>query len=108
MFFGEGPTEIVEGSFNDIARSPFTCEDIRFTYKAPYIYANVLKWPEDGEVLIKSLAKESKHFRGDLKTVELLGFDGRVTCERLEEGLKIKVDQEISTSYPVCLKLLID
>lgn len=106
--FGEGPTEIVEGCMNDVARSPFTSEDIRFTYKAPYIYANILKWPDNGEVVIKSLAKGSKHFEGHLQAIELLGFDGKVTYERLEEGLKINVDQPINTTFPVCFKITID
>jgi len=41
--FGEGPTEIVEGAFTDVDRAPFTSEDMRFTYRVPHIYCNVLR-----------------------------------------------------------------
>lgn len=31
--FGEGPTQVVSGSFSDTKRKPFTWQDLRFTAK---------------------------------------------------------------------------
>lgn len=113
--YGEGSTEIPEGAFTDVNRDPFTSEDIRFTYKAPYIYANVLSWPDNNEVKIKVLRKDydkhsdrKKYFLGHIEDVELLGFDNNMNFERNEECLKINVDGNIDTRYPVCFKIKID
>lgn len=104
--FGEGPTEIKEGAFTDTERGSFTSKDIRFTYRAPYIYANVLVWPEDGEVAIHSLGR--KAFNGVISGVGLLGYQREVSFAHTEEALNIKVRGGIDTRYPVCLKIKID
>lgn len=106
--FGEGPTLVPEGAFTDVNRTAFTSEDIRFTYKAPYIYANVLSWPSSNEVVIQSLKKDSKLFEGHIDRIELLGFNHSLTFNRTEEGLIVKVDGKIESLYPVCFKIKID
>ena len=77
--FGEGPTEIVEGTFNDVKRKGYTTEDIRYTYKAPYIYAHALKWPEDGKVTLKRMADKGKWFEGIIGDIRPLAFDNPVS-----------------------------
>lgn len=104
--YGEGPTEVKEGSFTDVERSHFTSEDIRFTYNTPYLYANVLSWPKNGEVTVKSLGY--KAFNGDIKNIQILGLDVPVAYNRDQEALFIKVKSEINTEYPVCFKIRID
>lgn len=104
--FGEGPTEIADGAFTDVDRMPFTKEDIRFTYKAPCVYANVLVWPEDGKISIKSLG--SKKFDGIIKSVSVLGYDYPVSFRHEEESLEIRTEGTIQTDYPVCLKITIE
>ena len=44
--YGEGPTEVVGGSFNDTKRQAFTGQDIRFTTKPGALYAIALAPPE--------------------------------------------------------------
>lgn len=104
--FGEGPTEVQDGAFTDTNRQPFTSEDIRFTYRAPYVYANVLVWPGDGKVSIKSLG--SKKFAGIIREVSLLGYENPVSFRHAEEALEIEVQGAIETPYPVCLKITIE
>ncbi|QUH31517.1 alpha-L-fucosidase [Vallitalea guaymasensis] len=106
--FGEGPTEVIEGAFNDEKRSPFTSEDIRFTYNAPYIYANVLKWPDNDKVVIKSLQKGSKYFAGDIMDVKILGYDDDLNYKQDQEGLIVTTSKTINTTYPVCIKININ
>ena len=53
--FGEGPTEVIEGAFQDTKRTGFTSRDVRFTTKGEMLYAIILDWPESGEVVIESL-----------------------------------------------------
>lgn len=104
--FGEGPTEIADGAFTDVNRQPFTSEDIRFTYKAPYLYVAVLVWPKNGEVSVKSLG--SKRFSGIIKAVSILGYENPVAFEHLEDALELHVEGSIETEYPVCLKVTIE
>jgi Alpha-L-fucosidase len=104
--YGEGPTEVKEGAFTDVHRSKFTSEDIRFTYSAPYLYANVLSFPEDGIVKIKSLSRGK--FTGFIKKAELLGYDADVSFEVTDEALIIKASGNVKSDYPVCVKITID
>lgn len=102
---GEGPTQIEEGAFTDTNRKAFTPEDIRFTYKAPYIYANVLVWPKDGKVAVKSLGR--KAYPGVIGTVSILGYDNKVCFSQDTDALHIQAEGELNTRYPVCLKIAI-
>ena len=103
---GEGPTEVLEGSFTDVDRAPYTSEDIRFTYKAPYLYANVLSWPKNNQVNIKSLSK--KGFAGHIEDVKVLGYNAKLKFSHNEDSLALQVEDCIDTKYPVCLRITID
>ena len=109
--FGEGVTNVVEGSFKDVDRAAFTSQDIRFTYNAPYLYAHVLRWPHDNTVTIQSLKRDpdkyNGFFNGDIESVEILGYDTKIELQRSEQGLIVKADGRIDTPYPVCLKIRI-
>ncbi|WP_226527198.1 alpha-L-fucosidase [Metabacillus niabensis] len=108
---GEGPTEIQEGQFTDSKSKEFTSEDIRFTVKGSYLYATVLKYPQDGKINIQSLAEKDAsklpHFHGIIKDISILGFDEKPSWKRTEEGLEITTDH-VSSNKPVVFKLLVD
>lgn len=89
LVFGEGPTQIVPGAFNDVKRSPFTSQDIRFTCKNNKLYATFMAWPENGMLLIKSLAEDS-HFRPTpIRSVKLLGKHSPLKWHRDASGLSV-------------------
>ena len=52
--YGEGPTRITPGTFNDVARPPFTRDDIRFTTARGDLYAAVLGGESGDAVTIRS------------------------------------------------------
>ncbi len=103
--YGEGPTKAVEGMFTDTKGKDYTSEDIRYTYKAPYVYATVLKWPENGEVSLKTFSKGKKIYRGLKPSVSMLAYEYKVDSDHTDEGLMLKVNGNIDTSYPVVFKL---
>jgi alpha-L-fucosidase len=78
--FGEGPTQVVGGSFNDTKRASFTSQDIRFTTRTvvrsggrrELLYATILGWPEDGKVVVKSLGTEAGLYQQEIGKVELI------------------------------------
>lgn len=107
---GEGPTQIPEGQFTDNDEKPFTPEDIRFTVRGSNLYATVLKYPQDGRVLIRSLAERDAsskpYFHGIIEDVTVLGFDEKVKWIRSEEGLLIQT-QEVKSDLPVVFRIKI-
>lgn len=99
--FGEGPTEFVAGSFNDTKRTSFTSEDIRFTKNGDILYTTVLKWPENGNLLINSLAAG----RVQINKVDLLGNLGQPKWNVSEKGLQLDLTNCTPSQYPVTFKI---
>ncbi|MGB8215101.1 MAG: alpha-L-fucosidase [Anaerolineales bacterium] len=99
--FGEGPTEVVAGSFNDTKRTPFTGEDIRFTKNGDTLYATVLKWPESGHVLVKSLVAG----HAQIAKVDLLGNPSQLKWNLSNKGLEIDLTNCEPSQYPVTFRI---
>jgi alpha-L-fucosidase len=89
--YGEGPTEVVAGSFQDTKREAFTARDIRFTTRGDTLYAIVLGWPENGEVVIESLGTARDLYPYVIGNVELLGGSGQVQWSREAQNLTIRL-----------------
>ena len=111
--FGEGPTHVVDGSFNDTKRQIFTSQDIRFTTRDEKLYAIVLAWPEDGRVTITSLGMGTNLYARAVDKVEILNgieaFNGpapeRINWTRDAEGLKIELPVARRTEHPVAVRI---
>ena len=109
--FGEGPTQIAEGAFKDTDRSPFTPEDFRFTWKKGTLYAFVMKYPQNGKILIPCLKKNTdphSAYNFDIKQVSILGYPYKLKFSREEAGLLINIENEINTDYPVGFAIELD
>jgi alpha-L-fucosidase len=97
--FGEGPTQVVAGSFADVKRQPFTGEDFRFTTKGDTLYAIALAWPDHGKLVVKSLTGERA-----IKDVELLG-SGKVNWKRTGQGMEVELPAKRPCDFAVTLKI---
>ncbi len=64
--FGEGPTEVVGGMFQDTKTKPYTAEDFRFTTGNGKLYAIELGWPAKGAVTVHSIQATDKVTRVEL------------------------------------------
>lgn len=89
--YGEGPTQVVDGSFTDTKREDFTSKDIRFTVSGDILYAIALAWPENGTLIIKSLSTDSGLFSRTIEKVELPGYSEPLQWKRNSAGLIIYV-----------------
>lgn len=104
--FGEGP--IAESSvplqaqgFNEGTYDKATSNEIRFTQTDKHLYAIVLSWPKERQVLIKSLATGSPLFPDKISKVELLGW-GKVKFARTQQGILIDLpDRQVNKIAPV-------
>lgn len=110
--YGEGPTQAIAGPFQDTNRQPYTTKDIRFTYKGGFLYAFIMKYPEDGRITIKSFPRDPENKSGagefDIAGISLLGYAGHIQYNQDNKGLHIQVDGDIKTHYPVCFKIKIN
>jgi len=97
--FGEGPTQVVAGSFADPKRSAFTSEDVRFTTKGDVLYAIVLAWPESGQVTIRSLGESNGLWERGISQVELLGSRAPLRWTRDARGLTIELPPQKPCEY---------
>lgn len=104
----EGPTAETEGQFTDNNVREYTSKDMRFTVNGGNIYAFILKYPEDGEVTITSLA-ESKdqnvpEFHGIIEKVSVLGSEETPEWKVDYEGLHLKT-KSVKSDYPVVIRI---
>lgn len=93
--FGEGPTEVVEGSFNDTERQPFTSTDIRFTVRhhprtGEVVYAMPLAWPAASSVTIGSFGVDGP-LRREVGSVRLLGHEAELEFTLDDAGLTVQL-----------------
>ena len=86
--FGEGPTEVIEGSFSDTKRAAFTGQDIRFTTQGETLYATALAWPGE-QLTVRSLGAAAGLWDKPITSVRLLGYDGPVNWTQSDAGLVV-------------------
>lgn len=104
--YGEGPTQVVGGSFKDTESKPFTGEDIRFTAKGKTLYAIALAWPENGRLTIKSLATASPLTKREIKSVTLLGSKAKLKWTRSADGLTVELPAQKPCEHAFAFKIL--
>jgi alpha-L-fucosidase len=106
----EGEVNAPEGRFRE-DELEWQPTDYRFTCKSSTIYAFQMGWPDDGQATIKSLVSRSGTggFRlelADVKSVELLGYEGPLTFSYTDEGLSISglpADRPVQCAH--CFKI---
>lgn len=103
----EGNATLPEGPFSDNDEIPYTGEDIRFMSKGKMIYAIVMRWPKEGKVSIRSMAKqveETTKFHGLIKDVQILGA-GEETLDWRQDEEGLHVECSLSKEMPVVVRV---
>ncbi|MCR5148603.1 MAG: alpha-L-fucosidase [Eubacterium sp.] len=104
----EGPTADSDGQFADGKEKVYTSKDMRFTAGHGCIYAFVMKYPEDGNILIRSLGKsenkDEPDFFGIINKVSILGEKDAVGFISDEKGLHIS-EKVQNRDFPVVIKI---
>jgi alpha-L-fucosidase len=93
VVFGEGPTEVVGGMFNEAKQKPFTSEDIRFTTKGKALYAITLGAPQGGRLSIVSLAKDGAYAKRQVHRVTLAGERTALAYRQDRAGLHVTIPE---------------
>ncbi len=105
LVYGEGPTKITSGAFNE-PNSDYTTEDIRFTTNNGFLYAFILNTPAE-EVNIRSLS-DLLTLAGEIRSIELLGCSEKLQWERKDNGLKIEIPKTLPSKYALVFKIGLD
>jgi alpha-L-fucosidase len=104
--YGEGPTQVKSGMFNEGALKNFTAEDVRFTQKEKTLYAFLMGWPDAKEACIKSLALGSEYVSNKKITdVSLLGYNGKLQWMQTKDGLLLKMPDQRPCEHAFVLKI---
>jgi alpha-L-fucosidase len=103
--FGEGPVaekdiKINSQGFNEGQYNGMDYRDIRFNQTKKYLYATAMGWPQDGKLVIKSLAKKNPDFKKSISSVYLLGY-GKVKARQTSEGLEVTLPEPCNKIAPV-------
>ena len=103
--YGEGPTQGAGGSLYGGPARQFVAGDIRFTSKGDALYAIALAWPEDRRLVIKSLASDSPHYRGEIARIGLLGSESNLVWSRSADGVTISLPEKPPCDYAYVFKV---
>ena len=70
------------------------------------LYAIALGWPEDGQVVVRTLAKPAGENINNITDVSLLGYDGKLTWKQTAEGLVVTLPEKRVSEYTTGLKII--
>ena len=104
--YGEGPTEVAEGGFNDGKVKEFTSRDFRFLAGNGCIYIIALRPDENGEYIVSGFAKKQGAFNTGIKRIVRPGEGGELEFEHTPDGLRIRcgTDDDMPVVFKVEVK----
>jgi alpha-L-fucosidase len=101
--YGEGPTKVAAGSFQDAHTAAYKAEDFRFTTKGSTLYAIELAKPTTSEIVIHALGNAA--MTSKVEAVTLLGAEGKLTFQQQEDGLHIQLPTQLPGKFAVAFKI---
>ena len=104
---GEGPTGSGAVSLYGGSLPDFVSGDVRFTVRDGALYAIALAWPDDGRLVIKSLASDSPHFHGEIVRIGLLGSGSDLTWSRDADGVTIMLPEQRPCDFAYAFKFTV-
>ena len=90
--FGEGPLAEAANPMNAQGFNEgqaYSAQDVRYVQRNDTVYATIMDWPEAGEFNFKAFGLAESSYSGDIKKVELLGYDGEIAFEQDFQGLSV-------------------
>jgi alpha-L-fucosidase len=104
--YGEGPTNVVAGTFHEGDTKPYTTEDFRFTAKGNVIYAIQMAPPTNRKALIHSMGTSSMSKK--VKSVNILGSGESVSFSQTAQGLSVDLPPISPRAFAICLRITIE
>jgi alpha-L-fucosidase len=101
--FGEGPTQIAGGAFQE--KAEYTAEDIRYTAKDKWLYAITLGEPR-GRVTMTALGRAAERGPHAVRRVELLGRREPLKFEQSDRALVVELPDRLPTRHASAFKIV--
>ena len=102
--YGEGPAKVTEGHLSERKNKDNTEEDVRFTQKDGALYALLLDVPSK-DVEIRALGEKAALLKQEIKNIEIIGSNEKVSWETNDDFLKINKPTEKTCEHCVVFKL---
>ena len=108
LVYGESMVRVKGGNFAEDYQ--YNAREIRFTTKGHTLYAIALGWPENRQVVVRSLARRpARGYPGaeinKIESVRLLGYDGAVAWKQTPEALFVTLPEKKISPYTAALKI---
>ena len=104
--FGEGPTQVADGSFTDTQRAGYTSADIRFTTRGDLVYAVALAWPDERALVVRSLGRSAGLLQQEIAAVDLLGHPEPLPFDQRADGLRVELPDHRPTPHAPVLRVV--
>ena len=105
--YGEGPTKVAAGSFQDTKTQNYTAQDFRFTTKGNSLYAIELAWPAEKEIVVHSVTATALKGKR-IEKVTLLGSDAAIGSRLEGDGLHLQVPSKPAWNYGYAFQIALD
>jgi alpha-L-fucosidase len=103
LVFGEGSVRARGGAFREDFQ--YSAKDIRFTTKGKTLYAIALGWPENSQMIIRSLARTDDPKQNQIKRVELLGHRGGLKFSQTTNGILVELPGDKMSDLTCALRI---
>jgi alpha-L-fucosidase len=104
--YGEGPTQVMEGAFTDTKRAGFTPHDVRYSTDGKAVYAVLMGYPENSEVVLKALGADLPLYIAEIQNVRLLGADAPLDWKREKDALRVRLPVNMPCEHAYVLEIL--
>ena len=105
--YGEGPTKVAAGSFQDTKTLDYTAEDFRFTTKRNSLFAIELAWPGGNEAVVHSVTAAALKGKR-IEKVALLGTEAPVRSRLEADGLHLMLPAKPAGGYGYAFRIELD
>ena len=78
---------------------------VRFTTKDDTLYAICMTWPTDDKLLIPSIGSDNPLSRKGIRSISVLGVDGKLTWVQRGEGLEVSLPETQPCEHAYVLKI---
>ena len=103
LVYGESGVKVKGGNFNEDFK--YSAKEIRFTTKGATLYAIALGWPEDGQLLVRSLARPAGEDVNHITGISLLGYHGKIEWKQTADGLVVILPPQRVSEFTAALKI---
>jgi len=103
LVYGESAVKVKGGAFKEDFK--YNANEIRFTTKGATLYAIALGWPDNGQLVVRSLARPVGENVNRITAVSLLGYKGKLKWQQTADALVVSLPAQKVSEFTAALKI---